>query len=67
MMTEAELLQFAEGVARQRVVVENFAYLNQPSDPEKRVKLDARYMVERDKLHILEQGYYAALRQTTFL
>lgn len=64
-MSEEELLKFAEGVAAQRIVVQNLGMVNTPSDVAERVKLDARYMVEQDKLAILEKGYHAALRMFT--
>lgn len=64
-MTEDELMDIARGVARQRLAVENLGMMNTPSDIEERVKSDARYMVEMDKLRIMEKGYQAALRQTT--
>ena len=62
-MTEAELLLFAEGVARQRAIVEGLRMGACPQTFEARIKADARFMVENDKLRILEDGYRAALRQ----
>ena len=38
-MTEEDLLAIAEKLAAQQIAVENFNYLNTPSDIEARVKL----------------------------
>jgi hypothetical protein len=64
-MTEAELIEIAEGVSAQRLLVETMKIMNTPSNTAERVKLDARYMVEQDKLRTLQEGYQAALRQFT--
>jgi hypothetical protein len=63
-MTYDELVRRAEAVATQKIVVENYGLMNTPNDVEKRVKLDAAYMIARDKLAILEADYRSALRQS---
>jgi hypothetical protein len=61
-MTQEQLMEAAEKVARQRIVVQNFGIVNMPNDLEKRVKLDAEAMVAGDKLRLLEREYASALR-----
>ena len=62
-MTEAELIKVAEAVSSQRMLVENMGMMNTPWHSSERVKLNARYMVEQDKLRLLQDGYQTALRQ----
>ncbi len=63
-MTYDELIKRAEAVAAQKIAVANYAIMNTPSDTEARVKLDAQYMIARDRLAILEADYRSALRQS---
>ena len=63
-MTYEELVRRAEAVAMQKIVVGNYSYMNTPTDTEKRIKLDAQYMIARDRLAILEADYRSALRQS---
>ena len=62
-MTYEELVRRAESVAAQQIVVGNYAYMNIPTDTEARVKMDAQYMIARDKLEVLDADYRSALRQ----
>jgi len=62
-MTQEQLVETAEKVARQRILVENYNCMNTPTETEKRVKLDAEAMIARDKLMLLEREYDSALRQ----
>ena len=65
-MSEEELIEIAEAVARQRLLVNNLGMMNQPIETKDRVRSDALYMVQQDKLRLLEQGYQAALRQCSW-
>ena len=62
-MTEAELIAAAEALAMQKIVVEQYGMRNTPTDTRERVKLDAAYMLAKDKYVRLQQKYDAALRQ----
>lgn len=56
------LIESAQAVAAQRIIVEMLGACNRPEELEKRVAADARFMVERDKLFLLEKDYSAKLR-----
>ena len=62
-MTYAELVEIAEEVAAQRIIIENYNRMNTPTDFVTRVKLDASIMIARDKLYIMTAEYEKALRQ----
>lgn len=62
-MTHGELMKAAQRLATQRLLVGNLGLLNVPVDPEKRIEADAVYMIERDKLEMLELDYRSAFRQ----
>ena len=62
-MDESEVVQKAEAVAAQRIVVESLGMMNVPDKAEDRVKLDAAYMVAKDKLFYLMREYDDAMRQ----
>ena len=61
-MTKEDLIEVAERVALQRIILNNYGMMNQPTKTEDRVKLDAHIMIARDKLLLLEQEYTSALR-----
>ena len=58
-----ELLALARAVAAQRIVVNSFCVINMPADVEKRIELDARLMLARDRLAILEARYAVGVRK----
>lgn len=62
-MTYDELLLRAQALATQKIVVENYAIMNVPSDMEQRIRLDAQSMIARDELAILDSEYRSAIKQ----
>jgi hypothetical protein len=56
-----EIIQIAEKLAAQRLVVQNMGMMNAPSDVKERIEFDALYMLAVSKLRHLNTQYEAAL------